>query len=256
MPSSSSQSRLFRATLMCFALLLAHAALTGAQSKGVQKDFVNFQGHERIVYVFIPDSSPTAVPAPLIVLLHGSGEEGISLADPWRSLAAKEGIILVAPNSANRRTWDPHDDHPDFIRELIDHVEARHLIDRRRLYLFGHSGGGMYALTLSLLESQYFAATAVHAGVLRQVTAQTLESAKRKIPLALWSGTQDRMISLSAVEESQHVLEEHGFPVELHPMPGRDHNYYVHSSEVNEAAWGFLRGHELEESPKFQSYKP
>lgn len=242
--------------LMCFALLLARPALTRAQSKGVEKDLITFQGHKRIVYVFIPDSSPTAVPAPLIVLLHGSGEEGISLAGPWRPLAAREGIILVAPNSANRRTWDPHDDHPDFIRELIDNVEVRHLIDRRRLYLFGHSGGGMYALTLSLLESQYFAATAVHAGVLRQVTEQTLESAKRKIPLALWSGTQDRMISLQAVEASQHILEEHGFPVELHQMPGRDHNYYVHSSGVNEAAWGFLRGHELEESPKFQSYKP
>ena len=35
------------------------------------------------------------------------------------------------------------------------------------MYLFGHSAGAGQALYLSLLESEYFAATAVHAGALR-----------------------------------------------------------------------------------------
>lgn len=245
-----------RALALSAALFLASSGLAGPKNASVERKSLNFEGHKRTYYVFVPDSPTPEGPAPLIVLLHGSGENGLSLADPWRSLAQREKIILVAPDSATSRTWDVHADHPDFIRAVVDAAAALHPVDPSRVYLFGHSGGGMYALTLSLLESQYFAAAAVHAGDLRDVTDETIERAQRKVPIALWSGTLDTRVSLSAVQRTQYILEEHGFVVELHEMPGRNHNYYVHSDDVNQSAWAFLSQHRLDDPPKFQSYKP
>jgi poly(3-hydroxybutyrate) depolymerase len=247
---------LFHLVALCLTLPLGTPASPVPKNSGIQKEFITFEGHKRTSYLFIPDSSPADVAAPLIVLLHGSGEDGLSLAEPWRSLASKEGIILVAPNSANSRVWDPHADHPNFIREVVDAVEGKHAVDPHRVYVFGHSAGGIYALTLSLLESQYFAAVAVHAGVLRRETDETFERAERKVPIALWSGTLDSRIPLIAVQGTQSILEAHGYQVELHEMTGRDHNYYVHANEVNQAVWTFLRRHKLEDQPKFKVYKP
>jgi poly(3-hydroxybutyrate) depolymerase len=249
----------------CFALILFDA--TSASSKqSLEKQSLNFEGRKRTSYLFIPDSAPAETALPLIVLLHGSGEDGPSLANPWRSIASKAGIILVAPDAADRMRWDARDDHPDFIRELVEDAEGKHMVDTRRVYLFGHSNGGVYALTLALLESQYFAAVAVHAGALcspngiyaqcsSEEVEQAMERAKRKIPFGLWSGTFDSQVPLDRVERSQRALEMHGFPAELHTMSGATHNYYVHADEVNEAAWNFLRQHQLDGPSQFQLYK-
>lgn len=249
----------------CLALILFGTALASGQ-RNLEKQSFPFEGRKRTFYLFVPDSIPADSALPLIVLLHGSGQDGPSLANPWRSLASKEGIILVAPDAAHRISWDAQDDHPDFIRELVEAAEEKHAVDTRRVYLFGHSNGGVYALTLALLESQYFAAVAVHAGAFcspdaiyarcsREDTERTMEHARRKIPLGLWSGSFDSRIPLDQVERSQRELEMHGFPAELHVMGGATHDYYVHADEVNEAVWNFLRQHQLDSPPQFELYK-
>ena len=46
-------------------------------------------------------------------------------------------------------------------------LKSKYPINPRRVYLFGHSAGASFALHMSLMESQYFAAAAIHAGALR-----------------------------------------------------------------------------------------
>jgi poly(3-hydroxybutyrate) depolymerase len=254
-----------RASLSC-ALVFATAGMALAATSGIQKESLTFEGRKHTFYLFIPDTPSVNVAVPLIVLLHSVGQGAPSLANPWSTLASKEGLILLAPEAANRLGWDIRDDHPDFFRELIESVKAMHALDPRRVYIFGQSNGGVYALTLALLESRYFAAVAVHAAALCSPQGdflpcsskdldQMIEGATRKIPVALWSGTFDRQIPLQRAQGSEIILEEHGFPVELHAMPGRTQNYYEHADEVDEAVWTFLRQHQLDDRPQFQSYK-
>jgi hypothetical protein len=49
----------------------------------------------------------------------------------------------------------------------------------------------VYALYLSIVESEYFAATAIHAGALLESNLKLIDFAKRKLPISIWVGTVD-----------------------------------------------------------------
>src|ERR1043166_8093231 len=92
---------------------------------------------------------------------------GAHIAALWEDFAARRGIILVAPDALHRDAWRLKDDSPNFLHAVVNEVQTRYAADRRRLYLFGQSGGAVYGLTLAMLESDYFAAIAIHAGAWR-----------------------------------------------------------------------------------------
>src|SRR5439155_21893156 len=128
-------------------------------------------------------------------------------------------------------------------------------IDPRRLYLFGHSAGAGQGLCLALLESEYFAAAAVHAGALSESDYAFVDLAKRKTPMAMWIGTNDALVPLRAVRETRAFLDKRGFAPALTEMPGHTHNYYDSADDINRKAWDFLRAHALDGDPKYQQYR-
>ena len=210
-----------------------------------------FGGATRTYFVFTPGG--LSAPAPVLVLLHGSGHNGASLIGPWRGLAQKEGIILVAPDSIDSAEWNCRKDSPDFLHKVLDEIASKYPVDAQRLYLFGHSAGAMYALYLSVAESGYFAATAVHAGALLEGDFTIIDSATRKIPLAIWVGSNDDFFPLAQVRATRDAFDARGFAVELHEMPHHDHDYYAVSDKVNGPAWQFLKAKTLGQEPEFRT---
>jgi poly(3-hydroxybutyrate) depolymerase len=206
-------------------------------------------GKLRTYYWFLP---PTQEPVPLLILLHGSGRNGQSLADPWKKLAEQEAIALAAPDSLDNSGWAIPEDGPYFLYELIETIKSEHEIDPRRVYLFGHSAGAIQALQLSLVESEYFAATAVHAGALPVASKDLLTYASRKIPLAIWVGTHDPLFPLTVVRATRDTLKAGGFPVELTEVKGHTHAYYARASEINTQVWAFLKQHRLASDPYYR----
>jgi dienelactone hydrolase len=106
---------------------------------------------------------------------------------------------------------------------------------------------------MSLLESQYFAAAAVHAGALAK-NDQAVGVAKRKSPIAIFVGTRDAFFPVADVRDTRDQLKRQGFPVELTEISGHDHNYYDSSSKINQSAWEFLRKQQLNEEPQYEQY--
>lgn len=240
-------------SLFCLLLFLPQAY---ADTDKIVKDSIVSGGKKRTFYLYVPKSVKAGSPAPLIVTLHGSGRTGEILVEKWKELADKEGIILAGPDASNPQSWRIPEDGPDFIHDLVESLKAKYPVNARRVYLFGHSAGASSSIYMSLLESRYFAATALHAGALKQGGQELslMENAERKIPFSIFVGTDDPFFPLTVVRATRDALKEHGFPVELTEIKGHTHNYYSRSSEINKSAWEFLRKQELEEEPVYRQY--
>ena len=240
-----------RALLFCAALALLSSS-TAATAVEVTKELIESQGRTRAYYLFVPKKLSATKPVPLIVLLHGSGRNGITLVDKWKNLAEKEGLILAGPDSSNSAGWAVPADGPDFLRDVVEALKVKYPINGRRVYLFGHSAGAGHAIYMSLFESQYFAATAIHAGALAEQSFSLIDRAKRKIPLAIWVGTNDNYFPLKIVRTTRDAFNERGFNVQLTEIQGHTHWYYDRASEINKEAWEFLKKHELAEDPQYE----
>lgn len=195
-----------------------------------------------------------AGPVPLIVLLHGYGGNGQRLLSPWQDFARDQGIALVAPKSRDAGWALLQGDGPEFFQALIEAVKKDVTFDGRRVYLFGHSSGGHQALALGPLESEYFAAVAVHAGVLNASERKFLQQARRKIPIAMWHGSADDIVPLRMGRETRDLFKALDFPVTLNEIETHTHDYYSRSARINAEVWAFLKGHALTADPVFRPY--
>jgi polyhydroxybutyrate depolymerase len=218
----------------------------------ITKELLTSGGHTRAYYLYVPKSVKPS--APLLVTLHGSGHNGLSLVEKWNGLAEKEGMIVAGPDSLNPATWNIPSDGPDMLYDLVEGLKAKYSTDPRRVYLFGHSAGACFALELALLESKYFAATAIHAGALQSSQLRLIDHAERKIPMAIWVGTRDEYFPLPAVRETRDQLNAQGFSVQLTEMPGHTHWYYDVAIGINREAWEFLKKQSLPSDPAYEHY--
>lgn len=225
----------------------------GAAAEKPTKETLSFEGQNRTYYLFVPASASQKL-APLIVLLHGSGRDGRSLLDRWQSLASKEGIILAGPESLERQFWAVTTDGPAFLHDVIEAVKLKTLVDPKRVYLFGHSAGAVHSLSMAVLESQYLAAVAVHAGVLDYQMEPFLQRAERKIAIAIWVGTNDSLFPVAPVRATRDTLAAGGFPVELTEIKNHTHAYYDRADEINKGVWAFLQKHALPADPVYKAY--
>jgi len=232
--------------------MFAPGAARTAENPDVRRETVSSGGRSRTYWLYVPTQAPG--PRPLLVLLHGSGGTGEALVRPWKDLAEKEGIVLAGPDSADSVHWSMPTDGPGLLRDVVEAAAKVAPIDRRRVYLFGHSAGAGFAFEMGALESEYFAAVAIHAGALPPEDFATFDWAKRKIPYAIWIGTKDAFFPVADVRTTRDALASRGFPVELTEMPGHTHDYSGSAKEINRACWEFLKSRSLPSDPKFASY--
>jgi dienelactone hydrolase len=174
----------------------------------------------------------------------------------WKDKADREGIVLAAPDARRTDAWRPRDDTSHFIGAVIDAAAARASIDFRRLYLFGQSGGAVYALVLSMIESKAFAATAIHAGSWRNSgDFKMIRLAARHIPIKIIVGDLDEYFSLASVHRTQDALTNAGFPVEVEVVAGQHHGFNDETAPgIDDSAWTFLRSKALDAPPVFADY--
>src|ERR1700741_1358746 len=98
-------------------LVLVAGLFTPVAAQKVQKETLQFGGAKRTYYLFVPSVATAEHPVPVVVLLHGSGRNGLSLMDKWKDLATTEGFIAVAPDAIRSEGWNAPIDGPDFLHE-------------------------------------------------------------------------------------------------------------------------------------------
>ncbi|HEX7317159.1 MAG TPA: dienelactone hydrolase family protein [Pyrinomonadaceae bacterium] len=246
--------RLLLLVLFIVVLSPVASAAAGDDKEKIVKSTVMSEGKKRTYYLFVPEGVSKEKPAPLLVLLHGSGHNGKLLVEHWQKLAAQEGLILAGPDARSPEQWGIPQDGPLFLRDLVEELKKTQPVDPARVYLFGHSAGAIFGLYMTALESEYFAAVASSAGAMRDKNFEMLDEAERKIPVALFVGTRDPLFPVSVVRATRDAYKQRGFTVELTEVPNHDHNYYKLSTDINAKAWAFLKQHRLAGEARYKEH--
>ena len=233
---------------------MALSLTAAAAGAGITKETLKIDRDSRTYYLFVPDSVGSE-PAPLVITLHGSGRDGRPLVDLFRGVASKERFIVAGPDAIDRRGWQAPDDGPAFLYFLVEAIKAKHAVDGRRVYLFGHSAGAGFALTMGILESEYFAGVAVHSAALQEGLADQLQATPRKLPIAMFHGTRDAIIPIAIGRQTRDTLAAAGFTVDFRELPGYEHNtLYTRGDTVVQPAWECLKAHALDAEPRYKVY--
>ncbi len=220
------------------------------------ESIVAADGATRTYRAYVPEAkSNHSERLPAVVLYNGSGSRVDGLWSFWKTVARKENIVLLGPTAFEPGAWRIPQDSPDFTRDVVEAAKNKWPIDPRRVYLFGHSGGGHHVLQVGLLESEYIAGVAAHAGALIPSFFPAIEKAPRRIPMALWIGTDDTVVPMRYVRETYDALQREGFFAKLTEMKGHTHSFAERGQEVVERAWEFLAKQKLPRDPVYQPYK-
>ncbi|TVQ82045.1 MAG: hypothetical protein EA357_10965 [Micavibrio sp.] len=203
--------------------------------EGIKKKGLTRQPGAKTFYLYTPEN-PESGRLPAVILLHGGNRDGLAMADRWRALADRHGVILVAPDGKDGE-WDYAAEKSSFER-LFSVMFSNPAIDRDRIYLFGHSAGGMAALPFAADFSERIAAVSVHAAMLVSPPYQeAVRNAKRKIPLCLMIGSEDPVVSPEKAREAAQFFADAGHAASYIELDGHNHWYYTLADWINEYAW-------------------
>lgn len=155
-------------------------------------------GHNprRDAWIYVPSGYDPALPAPLVVSLHGAGGEGRGHLGHLRSLADEHRLLLLAPTSVDG-TWDVIRGGygPDVIaiEHALNWTFDRYAVSPMQVAVEGFSDGASYALSIGLTNGDLFTC------ILALSPGFMAPAAQRGVPRIFIShGTGDRVLGIDA----------------------------------------------------------
>ncbi len=154
-------------------LSVSQQTASAPQPKGLREPLK--LGDDRDGFVYIPPGYADKA-APLLIMLHGAGNTALSVQYAL-PLADELGIIVLAPDSRDERTWDGvlRSWGPDveFLNAAMQQTVARYHVDRERLGIGGFSDGASYALSFGIsFGDQFRSVIAMSPGVMQPMAAR------------------------------------------------------------------------------------
>lgn len=172
-------------------------------------------------YLYVPATYRAIRPAPLVLLLHGAGEDARDGLALLREQADEAGLVLVAPNSRGP-TWDVIVGRgrygPDVtaIDRALEQTFSRYTIDPSRVAVGGYSDGASYALSLGITNGDLL----TH--VLAFSPGFVMPGGQRGYPRIFVShGTRDRWLPIDRCSRTiVPQLEHAGYDVRYQEFEG------------------------------------
>ena len=159
---------------------------------------------------YVPRGYETDVPHGVVVWLHPPGGYDVQrLIGRWQKLCERWNLILLAPHSKDPAKWAAGD--AAFIRKALDRIVGQYAVDKTRVVVHGHEGGGAMAWLLALTQRDLVRGVAVvDAALPARATIPDNEPAER---LAVYVGFGARSKFATRIRENVKELRENKFPV-------------------------------------------
>ena len=186
--------------IIAFMLQYCFAASVCAQESSTEMIPITVGGEQREYLLHIPASVQDN--APLMMSLHGNNNDCYGNRDYTRfdEVSDANGFIMAYPNARNNSWQVPNDTNTElaFLSAVIDDIHKRCNIDLNRVYLAGHSWGGVLACyAMNSLSNR------IAAFVLSSAHTYNLvrPSSKRAVPFIRINGTSDIIMSYTLAEQ-------------------------------------------------------
>ena len=178
-------------------------------------------GDDRDGFLYVPPGYSADKPAaPLLIMLHGAGNTALSVQYAL-PLADDLGILVLAPDSRDERTWDGvlRNWGPDveFLTAAMEQTLARYRVDRARIGVGGFSDGASYALSFGIsFGDQFSSVIAMSPGVMQPMAA------RGKPRIFISHGTADPIMPIDATSRRfVPKLKSLGYDVTYREYEGR-----------------------------------
>jgi polyhydroxybutyrate depolymerase len=166
-------------------------------------------GGDRPVRLEVPSTYDCRTGSELLVVLHGYTGNGPGTIDYFgiEAEAEKRGFLYMGPNgtkdAAGNQFWNASSaccdfaktavDDSAYLSKLIDDVQAEWNVDRKRVFLIGHSNGGFMAYRMACEHRVQIAAIASLAGAMPDDAANC--PGGEEVSVLQIHGTADETIS-------------------------------------------------------------
>ena len=209
---------------------------------------------QRDYFLYIPVTVGRRDRVPLLVMLHGCGQEAHTFAQGSRmnELADEHRFLVLYPEQSLRanalRCWnwfEPRTAHgageAAAIAALVREITRRYPIDPSRVYVAGISAGGAMTAILAICYGALFAACAIVAGVMYRAADSALAGARTMrsgAPVSPESTADEAASRLSRKVRFVPALVVHG-----------SHDSVVHPRNAEQIVRQFRRFAELRGTP-------
>jgi|GEM_PF-226956 len=192
---------------------------------GDYEQTVTVDGRERSYSLHVPPGYDGSKPIPLLLMLHGRGGDGKEFAARTRmnEKADKEGFAVAYPNATkwlgrkDLSAWDAANglvppgaraNDLEFLRQVIDRSQSQLDVDPKRIFMIGHSSGGMMTYLAASEMSDKLAAVGIVS------SAMSGKEPKPEFPVSVISthGTDDEVIPIKGLQGVPPILSELGIP--------------------------------------------
>jgi predicted esterase len=141
------------------AIMPSDGRLTARPHAGVKTSATGQIKLERDGVLQIPKNAGDT-PVPLLVMLHGATQRADDMFWYLGSAHEEAGVAVLAPNSIDT-TWDAigggsYGEDVDYLNRMLERVFETTAIDPARVSVGGFSDGGTYALSLGLINGDFF----------------------------------------------------------------------------------------------------